>query len=275
MPGPRGLGVKVFNVSGGDGGGGVGGPRLSVPGNEGLGTQDFTFNNAPMLELTDISTCLSIMQLREQHFDSPTKLGLATKARSDGVKQSAPGMLPNTNIISMPMFTQSAFRFGDYYGHIGLFPASEAMKTARATQSVPSDAAPTILSDWLVEFYAKNEAKYDMMIQLGTDPVHHPTEDASIVWDEKTAPWQTIGTVTFPMQGDGEGVGEGGGVMGAERRTFWEEKVRLNPWMGLEAHRPLGSINRLRRIVYEAAQKQRAKLNANENLFVGSVDDIP
>jgi hypothetical protein len=46
-----------------------------------------------MMELTDIDTCLEIMELREKYFDSPTKLATATKLRTDAIKQSAPGML--------------------------------------------------------------------------------------------------------------------------------------------------------------------------------------
>ena len=253
------MGLKIFSISSSSG------SRIPIPNNENLRTQDFTFNNAPMLELTDIDTCLEIMQLREDYFDSPTQLSLATKARTDAMKQSAPAMLPNAHIISMPMFTQSAFRFGDYYGHMALFPSTSVMKT-HAQTTVPSSAPPTILSDWLVDFYAHNEAKYELRIQLGTDPVHHPTEDASVVWDERSAPWQSIGEVVFPKQE---------GVMGSERRVFWEERVRLDPWMGLEAHRPLGSINRLRRWVYGRSQRRRAELNASENGYVESVDEIP
>ena len=260
-PGPRGMGLKIFKTPTSE-------PRIpGHGGNKGLNTQDFLFNNAPMLELTDLNTTLDIMQTREKHFDSPTKLTAATLARTDAMKQAAPGMLPNTHIIGMPMFTQSAFRFGEYYGHMGLFPSAEAMKAREiAEKSVPSDAPPTILSDWLVEYFASHDAVYEFKIQLGTDPVHHPTEDASIVWDEKTAHWQTIGTLTFPKQE---------GVMKPERRTAWEEKVRLNPFKGLEAHRPLGSVNRLRGHVYAQSQRQRAELNANENVDITSADDIP
>ena len=80
-PGPRGLGLRVFGVQG---------ERL--PGaDQDASTQDFFFNNAPMIELTDIDTCLEIMELREKYFDSPTKLAAATKLRTDAIKQSAPG----------------------------------------------------------------------------------------------------------------------------------------------------------------------------------------
>jgi hypothetical protein len=80
-PGPRGLGLRVFGVEG---------KRLDGA-DANATTQDFFFNNAPMIELTDIDTCLEIMQLREKYFDSPVKLSAATKLRTDAIKQSAPG----------------------------------------------------------------------------------------------------------------------------------------------------------------------------------------
>jgi hypothetical protein len=63
-PGPRGLGIRVF---------GARGQRLEGADPDAT-TQDFFFNNAPMIELTDIDTCLEIMNLREKYFDSPVKL---------------------------------------------------------------------------------------------------------------------------------------------------------------------------------------------------------
>lgn len=80
-PGPRGLGLRVFGVEG-----------QRLPGAEqDASTQDFFFNNAPMIELTDIDTCVEIMELREKYFDSPTKLAAATALRTDVMKQKAPG----------------------------------------------------------------------------------------------------------------------------------------------------------------------------------------
>ncbi|KAI4831296.1 heme-dependent catalase, partial [Aureobasidium sp. EXF-8845] len=110
--GPRGLGLKIFDVTG---------PRLEGV-DDSVNTQDFLFNNAPSIELTDIDTTLDIMSLREKYFDDPAALGSQLKMRTDLVKQHAPYMLENTNIISHAMYTQSAFRFGQYYGHMALFP---------------------------------------------------------------------------------------------------------------------------------------------------------
>jgi hypothetical protein len=155
-PGPRGMAMKVFDVHG---------ERL-----EGVvedpSTQDFFFNNAPMLELTDLDTTLDIMSLREKHFDNPTALGAALKLRTDQIKQHAPYMLPNTNIIGHEMFTQSAFRFGEWYGHMGLFPIKGEMKTKGEGQQVTSGEPYGVLGDWLFDYFKGSEAKYEFRVCL-------------------------------------------------------------------------------------------------------------
>ncbi len=44
--------------------------------------------------------------------------------------------------------------------------------------------------------------------------------------------------------------------------TYAEDVVSWRPWYGLAAHRPLGSINRLRRRGYEELGAQRHLMNA-------------
>ncbi|KAJ8108553.1 hypothetical protein OPT61_g8093 [Boeremia exigua] len=271
-PGPRGLGLRIF---------GVDGPRLPSA-DQSATTQDFFFNNAPMIELTDVNTCLDIMQLREKYFDSPLKSGAATKLRTDAMKQAAPFQLPNTNMISHSFYTQSAFRFGTWYGHIGLFPVLDEM-TSRNDKVQNSDSREQ-LRDWMVDYFRSHGAKYEIkvrsqtlpiskldtdspapQIQLGTDAHHHPTEDGSVMWDEATAPYQTIAFLEFPPQD----------ALTSERRTFWEDRMKLSPWHALVEHQPLGSINRLRRTVYEMSAKNREGINAVQLQRVNSVDEIP
>jgi hypothetical protein len=151
--GPRGLGLKVFGVTG---------PRLEgVDGS--VSTQDFFFNNAPSIELTDIDTTLDIMSLRERYFDDPAALGRQLKMRTDLVKQHAPYLLPNNNIISHAMYTQSAFRFGQYYGHMALFPILDSQKAAN--EKVKKDDPSCALSDWLFDYFGGKEAKYDFKVR--------------------------------------------------------------------------------------------------------------
>lgn len=102
-------------------------------------------------------------------------------------------------------------------------------------------------------------------IQLGTSPEHHPTEDGSVVWDEATSPYQTIAIIEFPPQNS----------LDAERRVFWEDRMKLNPWNGLAKHRPLGSINRLRKIVYDMSRQKREVTNAVPTKNVNEIGEIP
>ena len=51
--------------------------------------------------------------------------------------------------------------------------------------------------------------------------------------------------------------------------------MKLNPWNGLAEHRPLGSINRLRKTVYEMSRQKREAVNAVSTKNVNDVTEIP
>jgi hypothetical protein len=155
-PGPRGLAMKVFL-------GKNHGYELLEGADPASTTQDFFFNNTPSIELTDIDVLLDIMNLRLSHFDSPTALQAATALRTDAVKQMAPFLLPNTNIISHALYTQSAFRFGDWYGHMALFPTRKA-QTDKCGEKVGGSDDFATLGDWLFDYFKGQDATYDFMV---------------------------------------------------------------------------------------------------------------
>lgn len=74
------------------------------------------------------------------------------------------GMLPNTNIISHSFYTQSAFRFGEYYGHIALFPVLDDMKNS--SQKVKNSDSREVLREWLAEYFAEHGAKYEFKVRI-------------------------------------------------------------------------------------------------------------
>lgn len=51
--------------------------------------------------------------------------------------------------------------------------------------------------------------------------------------------------------------------------------MKLNPWDALAEHQPLGSINRLRKTVYEMSAKNRQAINATAIKRVNIFDEIP
>ena len=85
-------------------------------------------------------------------------------------------------------------------------------------------------------------------VQKRTDPEAMPIEDASVIWDEDDAPFETVATITVKEQD----VYDPASLAACERSSF-------NPWQSLAEHKPLGRMNEVRRLVYANAARLRNK----------------
>lgn len=92
------------------------------------GTQDLTFNNAPVLELRDLPTTVQIFTIRERHFRNPGEIAKVPdmKKRDDLELQQAPMQLPNQHFLSYTMYSQSAYRWGPCVAKYALFPTGNS-----------------------------------------------------------------------------------------------------------------------------------------------------
>lgn len=254
-PGPRGCGMKIFDIEG---------EFLNPVGTQAK-TQDMTFNNAPILELRDLKTTVEIFQIREHHFREPEKIEPELKKRKDKNLQLAPAQLPNQHFLSYVMYSQSAYRWGDYIAKYALFPTSDLAKGLKELK-ITDEVDPEQHSKWIREYFSSNDATYDLRVQLCQNTSVQPVEDASVQWDETAFPFRTVARVVLSGGQDS---------FSTERRIFWEESMRLNVWYGLKEHQPLGSVNRLRRKMYEHSEEFRGKHNASKIVDLKSVDQIP
>ncbi|WRT70154.1 uncharacterized protein IL334_007148 [Kwoniella shivajii] len=254
---PRGFSMKVFDVHG---------ERLSSTsdGSMNEGTQDFLFNNAPIVELTDLDTTIEIFELRTKYFDNPTQLKIELAKRSDRLKQFAPDMLPNEYVVGSTFYSQSSFKFGPYACKFSLLPISSTQEEF-INQTIPKDADTTFHRDHLRSFYSTKSTEYTLRAQFCSDLKNQPVEDASVEWKESYAPWYDLATLSFPPQD----------TFSDARRVWWEDRIGLSPWDGLKDHRPLGSINRLRHKAYEMSRAFRSKGNQTEVYLPLKVQDMP
>lgn len=85
--------------------------------------------------------------------------------------------------------------------------------------------------------------EWDLVVQLYAH-TSQSIVDGTSEWDEQHSPYFSVGTLRLPAQELDESYEEGnfGG---------W------NPWHQLKAHRPLGPLNRARRVLYEAHREGR------------------
>ena len=127
--------------------------------------------------------------------------------------------------------------------------------------SDPSD----ILSQWLQNFHAQHDAEYLWQFQLLENLDDQPVEYAGKVWDPEKYPWQTVAKLVIPKQESFD----------YELKSFWEDHMRIDPWLGLKTLQPLGSPNRLRKVVYPASSGLRRKMNGRKEVQVHTMEQIP
>jgi hypothetical protein len=101
----------------------------------------------------------------------------------------------------------------------------------------------------LARALAGQDAAFDFCVQLRTNATM-PVEDPTVEWREDRAPFVAVARITIPRQ-----------VCDTPERDMFGENLSFTPWHGLPEHRPLGGINRVRRIVYEAVSNLRHRLN--------------
>jgi hypothetical protein len=202
-----------------------------------LPTQDIEFNSTPALDLADSKTTREIIGLRIAYGADKKRLYEELEKRNDTELQTARDKVHNTHVESTRMYSQTAYRFGDYVIKYCLTPSSEMQRKLCEETTRPEDGSD-ILHRWLQNYHANHEAEYLFQVQLLENLEEQPVEYAGAIWNEQKYPWQTVAKVVFPKQDSFD----------FERKTFWEDHIRVDPWYGLKSLQPLGSSNRLRRV---------------------------
>jgi hypothetical protein len=132
-------------------------------------------------------------------------------------------------------------------------------------QLLPPDAGFDAHRKLVVDFFRSNSAEYELQAQLCTDPAAMPIEDATVAWSEVASPPYGGAKMTFPIQDAGN----------IYRRVYADDVLSFNSWRALEAHRPLGSINRLKKQVYDASSRFRHQMNHAPRIEAADIDDLP
>jgi choline dehydrogenase-like flavoprotein len=89
-----------------------------------------------------------------------------------------------------------------------------------------------------------------LKVQVQNDPDKQPVENTLIAWNDRVAIWQSAATIDIYPQN-----------FSSQAQQDFCERLTFNPWHGLQAHRPVGGINRARRDVMQALQEVRLKAN--------------
>ena len=123
----------------------------------------------------------------------------------------------------------------------------------QANRTAPPDSPEELPDDYFTRALAASlrseEAVFDFKVHVQTNAETMPVEDVSVEWSEQDSPPVTVATLRIrpqPVDPSSDVSAE------CESRSF-------NPWHALAEHRPIGGINRLRRVVYEASVAKRGE----------------
>ncbi len=249
---PRGLAIKVIGVHG-----------ARLPGAEGAMTQDFIMINGPAFAAPNLRKFLARLKLLASTTDKAPHLKSALSATLRGAERllesvggqggtlRSLGGEPATHPLGETYFTQVPLRFGQYIAKLSLAPGCPRLAALKGT-AVPITASADALRETLQAFFTTDAAVWDLRAQLCRDLKKMPIEDSSIVWPEQLSPHQTLARLVVPRQA----------AWTQARAREIDDGASFSPWHGIEAHRPLGSIMRARKVAYEASVKFRAEHNS-------------
>ncbi|MCJ1403070.1 hypothetical protein MMC11_006293 [Xylographa trunciseda] len=254
IPQPRSFAMKVFGVEG----------EMFDDGKE-CPTQVIEFNSTPALDLADAKTTREIIDLRIKYGNNQPELYKHLEARNDTDLQKFRDTVRNTHLESIRQYSQTAYRFGEYVAKYSLIPCTETQRKLYEETVKPGEHESDILSKWLSNFHENHDAEYELQFQLLENIEDQPVEYVGKVWNPEKYPWQTVARLRIPKQDS----------FNYELKSFWEDHMRVDPWHGLKALQPLGSSNRLRRVVYPASSVLRRRMNGRKEIHVKSIDDLP
>jgi hypothetical protein len=221
----RGMSIKVSGVDG----------ENLTPGHS---EHDFILNSHPVMMVGGTREFLALLKAVDAG-GTKAALFFLTHPRAAAVAMAS--RQHASSHLEIPYWSTTPYLFG----------AGRAVKYfARpvVTRTTPVPARPTAgyLTERLAAHLARDDARFDFLVQVQTDARKMPIEDASVEWRERDSPYRRVAQIRIPAQPlDGPGQAESC------------ETMSFNPWHALPDHRPLGGFNRARRDIYRAMAAYR------------------
>ena len=268
---PRGMAVKLL---------GVPGTQLSSLDADAAvapaSTQDFVLVNGPAFLAPGAKKFLGSLKLLASTTDKAPRLKQALSTVLQGAEKALEavggesgtlkslGGHPETHVLGETYYSQAPILYGAYMAKVALVPVSPEL-AGLAGAPVDLDGKPNGLRDAVVAFFASHAATWEVRIQLCRDIDSMLLEDASVAWPEEDSPYLPVARITAPPQA---------GWSEALSRAV-DDGMAFSPWHGVLAHRPLGSIMRVRKAAYAMSARFRFERTGNVVREPDSLDDFP
>lgn len=237
----RGMGIKLL---------GVDGPKLSADENR---TQDFLLINHPVLPVGAPNEYLALFQAAFAKKPMSYFLGgmpwswkLTALQESISIRRKK---IPD--VLEIRYWSTTPYRLGNETSAVKY----SAIPCETKKLEVPKNPADDYLRQTMISHLKEKSACFEFMIQKQGNPISMPIEDPAVHWNEKDSPFIAVAKIEIPKQ-----------EFATPEQDRFCENLSLNPWHSLAEHRPLGGINRIRKVAYETIAKYRHEQNGIKQL---------
>jgi hypothetical protein len=233
---PRGMAIKIRHVDG----------DRAIK-DDGDSSQDFLMVDSPAFIFRAVKDYTALFALRHRlKNDVLALLAFAPFHASQAANILKAKRHKIKDALIQQYWSMAPFRLGPRAVKFTAKPRDDRLPSS--SSGGPADPE-NFLFPTLASHLKGNDAYFDFMVQFQTDPVRMPIEDASVEWKKSDSDFRKVATVCIPVQD----------LESETMRSFRAscEDLSFNPWHALEAHRPLGGLNRLRRAAYEVSVQRR------------------
>jgi hypothetical protein len=221
----RGMSIKISNV---------GGENLTP----GVSDHDLILNSHPVMMVGHTRTFLELLKAVEEG-GAAQGLFFVTHPRAAAVALAS--RQHATCHLEIPYWSTTPYLFGP-----GRAVKYSVRPVSTRKTPLPDPLTDNYLRERLAAHLAREEARFEFLVQFQTDGRKMPIEDASVEWREHDSAFRPAAEIRIPIQKL-----EGPGAASCEQLSF-------NLWHALADHRPLGDFNRARREIYRAMAAFRA-----------------
>lgn len=253
FPDIRGLGLKLMGVEG----------KKILPFESNLKTQDFLFLGTPKFFIKDNASYADFLKA----FTSNLHPLWLAKNDPLGLKSIAEDQVnvtyKYTNPLDVPYFSATAYRLGARQNpdRAAIKYGLTRVKCMGESEFFKPEVSRTdgkYMRAALKQSMSNGDACFDFSIQIRQKGIFQtmPIEDSSIEWPSHPtkkssyAEYVRVASVRFPAQ-----------EFDTDERNMFCENLHFTPWHSLPEHRPLGRINRARKMIYQVLSSQRQKGN--------------
>lgn len=153
-------------------------------------------------------------------------------------------MTRHANPLEIRYWSTTPYLFGPCQGEYRAVKYSA--KPSLPASAIPRNPSDDYLREAMKQTLDRQEVLFDFLVQFQKDPYRTPIEDPGAEWSEQLSPFQKVATIRIPAQQ----------FDSAEQMAFGEH-LSFTPWHSLPEHRPLGGINRARKVAYQTISKYR------------------